>query len=328
MIYKSYLVEENLRILKKELTLFYGENLGLKEDFKIKIKNNYKEHTILTFNQEDILKNKNILISELQNLSLFENKKVILIQNASDKLVEVIKEILSLINDTKVFIFSDILEKKSKLRIFFEKDINTNIVPCYQDNELTLKKITLNELKGYKGATEPVIKLIINNSSQNRMKLKNEIEKIKACFVNKLINIKELNKLLNLREDEDFSFIKDAALSGNNLETNKLLNTIIIEEEKSVYYLSSLLNRINRLKEVIEKGDNIEKNVEKLSPPIFWKDKPIFIKQAKIWNSLKLSKILKKTYNVEISLKSNSNIKREIILRKLIVEICNLANAA
>ena len=38
MIYKSYLVENNFSVFKEKLTLFYGENLGLKNDFKKIIK--------------------------------------------------------------------------------------------------------------------------------------------------------------------------------------------------------------------------------------------------------------------------------------------------
>ena len=38
MIYKSYIVEENFKILKNDFALFYGENLGLIQDFKEEIK--------------------------------------------------------------------------------------------------------------------------------------------------------------------------------------------------------------------------------------------------------------------------------------------------
>ena len=37
MIYKSYLVEQNIKVLKNNLVLFYGENTGLINDFKDKI---------------------------------------------------------------------------------------------------------------------------------------------------------------------------------------------------------------------------------------------------------------------------------------------------
>ena len=42
MIHKSYLIEENIELLKNNIVLFYGENLGLKNDFRDKIKVNLK----------------------------------------------------------------------------------------------------------------------------------------------------------------------------------------------------------------------------------------------------------------------------------------------
>ena len=38
MIIKSYLAEQNIKIIKNKYILFYGENLGLKNEFKKKIK--------------------------------------------------------------------------------------------------------------------------------------------------------------------------------------------------------------------------------------------------------------------------------------------------
>ena len=37
MIYKSYILEQNINALKEKIALFYGENLGLKNDIKTKI---------------------------------------------------------------------------------------------------------------------------------------------------------------------------------------------------------------------------------------------------------------------------------------------------
>ena len=54
MIYKSYLIEKNISIIKQSATLFYGENLGLKNDFK-KI---YGKHSdaISSFSLDHLLK--------------------------------------------------------------------------------------------------------------------------------------------------------------------------------------------------------------------------------------------------------------------------------
>ena len=65
-----------------------------------------------------------------------------------------------------------------------------------------------------------------------------------------------------------------------------------------------------------------------MRPPIFWKDKPMIINQAKKWNNGKLKKALNETFNFEIKIKSNSLLNKKIIIKKLLINICNLSNAA
>lgn len=327
MIFKSYLVEEKIEILQNNLTLFYGENNGLIEEFKNKISNYYKKSNILRLTQEEILKNNDLLFDELQNLSLFEERKILFIQNANDKLFNIINEIQNLIKDSKVFIFSNILEKRSKLRTFFEKHKQRDIIPCYQDSELTLKKIISDNLKNYVELTPALIKNIIDTCSSDRSKLRNEIDKIKSYFNDRIIKDDELASLLNYKEDEDFNLVKDAALKGDKQKTNSFLETSLIEEDKLIFYLNIINQRCLRLKEV-SGATNIEKKIEEIKPPIFWKDKSNFIHQAKIWNKEKLNSILNETYNIEIKIKSSSILNKKILLKKLLIDVCNLANAA
>ena len=93
MIYKSFLVEENLKLLKYNLVLFYGENLGLKDDFKNKIKNLNKHALIKNFDQEEILYDETKFFNELFNKSLFDDTKIFYINKANDKILELIEEI-------------------------------------------------------------------------------------------------------------------------------------------------------------------------------------------------------------------------------------------
>ena len=62
MIYKSYLVEQNINILKKDVVLIYGENDGLKSDLKKKLRLNNSSTNIKNTTQEEILKNQNIFL--------------------------------------------------------------------------------------------------------------------------------------------------------------------------------------------------------------------------------------------------------------------------
>ena len=86
--------------------------------------------------------------------------------------------------------------------------------------------------------------------------------------------------------------------------------------------------RLKRLNEIDLKNKNLEKIINEIKPPIFWKEKPMFLTQAKSWNKEKLNKAISMTYFSEIKMKSNSEINKRILLKKLIIDICNLANAA
>ena len=275
-------------------------------------------------NQDEILNNKYLLVDEINNISLFGETKVILIENVNDKIFDILKVIETNLNQNKVFLFSNILEKKSKLRNFFEKNAKSDLIPCYQDNQLSLRKIITKELKEYSGLTAEVINLILEYCNEDRIKLNNELQKIKVCF-NKNIEIENLTKLLNLEEDDNFNNIKDSALIGDTKLTNKLLSTSIIDDDKVIYYLSLINQRLIKILDTFKMNISIDKAVNNLKPPVFWKDKPNFIKQATLWDKAKIRKALSITYNVELKLKSSS-IDKKIIIKKLLVDICGLAN--
>ncbi len=328
MIYKSYIVEENFKILKNDFVLFYGENLGLIQDFKEEIKKGYSNYKILKYNQDELLKNEEHFYSELKNKSLFDEKKIFFINHVSDKLLNLIENVIEKNTTDKIFLFSDLLEKKSKIRNFFEKGSKTDVIPCYQDNSLSIKKIISKNFNNYPGFNSEIVNYLIDNCNLDRSKLRNEIDKIKTYFNKKSLNIEELDKLLNFKENNDFGKLKDAAILGDKINTNKLLSSTIIEEEKSVLYLAMINQRLSKLNELQNKNENIEKIIDKMRPPIFWKDKPVIINQAKKWNNGKLKEALNETFNFEIKIKSNSLLDKKIIIKKLLINICNLSSAA
>ena len=326
MLYKSYLIEQNIKILNKNFILFFGENLGLKNEIKKKIKIENKNAEIITFYQEEIVKNNHLLHNEINNISLFESEKIFIIEHANDKIFELIKELSANSATQKIYIFSDLLDKKSKIRNYFEKSENLGAVACYLDNEISIKKIIINALRGFEGLTTQNVNLIIENSNLNRVKLYNELEKIVTFFQNKKIDSEKLEIILDVKENNDFSLLKDAALKGDKLKTNKLLSDTIVDAENNIFYLNSINQRLNKLFEVKKNTSDLEKIIDEIKPPIFWKDKPDFITQAKKWNKDKIKLILNKTYKLEIQIKSNSIIDKNILMKKLIIDLCNTAN--
>ena len=136
--------------------------------------------------------------------------------------------------------------------------------------------------------------------------------------------------MLNIKTNEDFNKLKDEALNGNKITTNKLLADTVFESENNIYYLSSINQRINKLYEIEkmkQKNSNVETLVSNLKPPVFWKDKPILIEQINKWNKDKIQIALKKTYSVELQIKTSSSIKNDLLIKNLIVDLCSVASS-
>lgn len=323
MILKSFIVEKNINSLDLYTSvLIYGVNTGIKEDLKLRIKSLNKDAEIINLFEDFILKNKSVLYENILNQSLFSKKKIIFIYNATDKLLDEIEQHLENKN-VKIFIFSDNLDKKSILRSTFEKSQILATFACYEDTEKTLVNYINNELKNYRGLTGDICNLIISNCNMNRRDIQNELEKVKTLFQDKQINKNKLLELLNQKSNINFEEIRDKALVGEKEKVNKLLSQVDFLNEESFYYLNSISSRIQKLIDIknILGSKNIEIEIDNLRQPIFWKDKPIYIKQLKKWSLNKLTRIYSKINAAETLMKKNSYINNSVIIKNLLTDI-------
>lgn len=327
MILKSYIVEQNIGLLRKnKVNLLYGENDGIKDDIKTEIKNEKGEAEIINLFQEEILKNNKVLFDHIQNLSLFSLKKIIFIHEVTDKLYEDICELTeNKLENIEVYIYAGALDKRSKLRSYFEKEKNIAIVACYQDNERTLSNYIRNKLKGLTGLTQEITNIIIYNSNLNRKSIKSEISKIKVFFGGNKIEKEKVLQLLNVTLNKEFGQIRDAALLGDKIKVNRLMGEIEFTNEDIYSYLNQIAARLNNLNEIQNLNQNInnlETAVDSLSPKVFWKDKPIYINQLKNWDKKKLEETLLRIGQLELFMKKNSNIRNDVLIKDLIVGLC------
>ena len=330
MIIKSYIAEQDITVFTNKLILIYGENVGLIEDLKKKIKSIYSDSEINIFSQGNIIQNEEMFYNKIFNISLFQKQKIFLVNQCNDKMLDIIQNIDGKISDQKLFFFADILEKKSKLRSFFDKSKTYGSLPCYEDNITTLTKIIQTKLDGFNGLTKEITKLLIDNCNLDRLKLNNELDKIDNYFINKNLNLDNIIKILNLNENDKFNDLKDATINGDKLKTNNLLNNNYLQEEKNILYINLINQRLNKLKEIkiLSKKNNLEEAINLIKPPIFWKDKPTITGQLRKWNIEKINLALKQTYDLEVKLKSGIRINKNILIKKALIDICNLAIAA
>ena len=333
MILKSYIVEQNLNLLDQyNSVIIYGENDGLRDDIKEEIKKINPTFEIINLFQDEIINNKNLLFNTINNTSLFNSKKIIFIHEVSDKIFSELEECAEKkIEDIKLFVLANILDKKSKLRNYFEKKTYLAALPCYKDNERTLFKNIKDKLKEYQGLTPELIDIIMQNSNLDRRIINNEIMKIKSFFFKKRMNKQDLDILLNIKVTDDFSLVRDSCLIGNKKKINQLIGEIDLLPEDTYFFLNQISRRVSKLLEIQHENETINDQdlaMETLRPKIFWKDKPIYLEQLKKLKSDKLKKILSDIGNLEILMKKNSAIKNDVLLKNLLINICDIANAS
>ena len=323
MILKSYIIEKDLTILSKYSSILaYGTNTGIKDDLKSKIKNSYKTVEIINLFEDSILKNKAIFYDNISNQSLFYEKKIIFINNASEKILNILENYLK-VENVKIYVFAENLDKKSKLRKLFETDKDLGIFACYEDNERSLLDYIKNELSEYKGLTGEICNFIISNCNTSRKQVQNEIKKIKTLFFDKSIERNKLFSLLNQKKNTNFDEVRDKALAGEKNKLNKSLSEIDLLNEECFFYLNNLGFRIQRLidiKNSIDESKN-SSELDNIKPPIFWKDKPMFISQLRNLSLKKLNEIYTKINTTEILMKKNSQINNALLIKNLLIDI-------
>ncbi len=332
MILKSFLLEKNLSTIDNyKFLLFYGENIGLKDEFKSNLKKKFYNFEKIYFYQDEIIKNEKLLNDQIDNLSMFNDYKFIIINEVSDKLLSKINDIIEMQPEhIRLVLFSQSLDKKSKIRSVFEKSKKTGIIPCYQDNHRTLSEYIIQKLRNYSGVNQDLINLLINNSGLDRKVLFYEIEKIKSLFQNKKIEEEKILNLLNEQNNINFDDLRDSCLEGNAEKLNKNLGTVSLSSENIYFCLNSLNQRIQRLSMLIEQTEkykSIDFALENLKPKVFWKDKPVILKQAKKWNHKKLEKLKEIILDTEINMKTRMNNYNSVILKYLLIRIFSLANS-
>ena len=117
MIIKSYELNK-INLKQSKFVLFYGKNEGLKSDSTNNLLKN--KESIAKYEEKEILENINIFLENIFSKSLFENEKIIIIKRVTDKILKVIEEIAEKnIEDIKIILNTDALEKKIKTEIFF-----------------------------------------------------------------------------------------------------------------------------------------------------------------------------------------------------------------
>ena len=330
MIFKSF--ELNKIDYKIKFYLFYGENQGHKNEMiEEKFKKKYPESTY-RYDEFEVLGNKENFFSNILSKSFFEEEKLIIINRATDKMKDIIEEIIEKnISDLVLVLNSNTLIKKSKLRNLFEKNKRTICVPFYEDNNQTLSAIASLFFREKKiSISNQTINLITARSRGDRQNLNNELEKIESFLIDKKkINLEDIIKLTNLAENYNVSELIDSCLSKNKKKTIHILNENNYSLEDCILIIRSMLMKSKRLITLCKKATltkDIETVLSSYKPPIFWKDKEIVKQQINSWSCENAEKLTYEINEIELLIKKYSASSVNILSDFIIKQACSISN--
>ena len=318
MIVKSFELPK-IKLKAYKFYLFYGDNEGLKEEtIKNLFEENYQDK-IHRYEEKEILDNINDFFNSVLTKSFFDNEKLIIINRTTDRVREVIEELIKKNpEDISIILNSKNLEKKSTLRKLFEKEKTIVCVPFYEDNNQTLNSIINLFFRSKKiPISQQLINVLIERSRGDRKNLNNELKKIECFSLNKKsLNLEDIFKLTNLADNYSASELIDNSLAKNTRKTIVILNENNYSDEDNIIIIRTLLAKLKRLLkiyELVDQKNNIEQAVSICKPPIFWKDKPLVIQQIKSWKKDHLKNLIYKTNEIELLIKKNTTIAKNIL---------------
>ena len=308
--------------------LIYGKNEGLKTECINEILKNDKGK-IFKYDEKQIKDEIESFYENVLSGSLFENNKVIVINRASDKIYEIIQNLIDRnVSNIKIILNSDVLETKSKLRKLFEKNKNLVCIPTYPDNNSILSRLTALILKKENiSISQQNINLIVERCNGDRMILQNELNKIKNYSLNKKkISSDEILRLINLSENYGLSELIDNCLAKNKNKTIIILNENNYNAEDSIVILRTFLSKAKRILKLaiqLEENKDINKTINSAKPPIFWKDKEIIKMHLSKWRPEKIKELIENLNDIELEIKKNYSNSLFIITNFILEKSCS-----
>ena len=315
---------QKLKATKCNLYLLYGENRGFKNQFIYENLSSEFKKNIFKYNENEVFNDYKDFMTSILNKSFFEEKKLYIISNVSEKILVLIQDFISSnIEDITIIIVASILDKRSKLRNFFEKEKNTICIPFYSDQNRTLSFLASNFFKEKKiSISQEVINFLVERCRGDRSNLNNEMNKIyNYAYEKSKVSFDEVYKITNLAENYSVNELIDNCLAKNKKRISAILNQNNFSDEDCILILRTMLNkskRILKIKKEINDVSNIDSIISSFKPPIFWKDKEIVKTQIMNWDAIEIENLIYKINDIEFIVKKNTintlNIVSDFIL--------------
>lgn len=264
---------------------------------------------------------------EASAMSMFGGRRVLRIREAKDELAPILEDYLNLTNaDCLIIAEAGDLKPASKLRKLFEGAKNAAAIPCYLDDAKDIAQMAQEIIRSH-GLTidrEAQAELLTRLGSDRALS-RSEIEKICLYKGDGQITLEDIETLLGDSSQTSINAIVMATASGNIKEIEQEMQQIWGEFIQPITLLRSVTNHFLRLQQaaiLVQNGQSPQDAVASFN--LFFKVKPLFIAQLRLWSVARISTALELLSDAENQCKISGNLSKTVTHRLLI----RLASAA
>lgn len=313
----------------------FGNNLGLIDICYSKLKENLNidlDNPFITnyFDENRFLSNTQSFFDELNSISMFDEKKTIIVDiRQADKKNDITKIFsdfnFSQIRDIRLIIVSYIFKQTD---ILTKKLINSNnaiCFTCYEEDEHNLKIMLKKELvKLNLSLNESQIQELIYRFSKDSKIIQNTFEKIRLQNKNNNLNFDQLLHLIDDNNDKTVFEMINKLMTGNYSESINLLTKFELVNTSSssiLYLIKTKFKLLKRCLNMKENGFTKKEIVNNKSLNIFYKEHSFFFKMLDLWTLSNIDECLYYIFKIELNCKSKKDYEY-IFLNQLFMYIC------
>lgn len=296
--------------------LLYGPDTGLARERARRLKTwvlagSDDPFALVELTEATLLSDSAKLMDEIQSIGLLSSKRCIVIRDAGDKLLSVLKDVSAAFHqDVLVIVVAEDLSARSSLRAWFEATDNVAAVPCYRDEIRDIQQLIGKHFQeAKKNLPREVVDYLASQLGNDREVTRSELNKILIYMGDSpALLLEEAEALVGYNRDTQLDALVNAVADKDLRALDAQLSVHFRDGVMPIVYVRALLRYFNRLyyiKARVQAGYEIEATIANLKPKVFYKQMPLLTRHARNWSLEHIIKALKLLTAAEIAAKTS-----------------------
>ncbi len=312
--------------------LLYGENQGLVEERARAL-----AEAILGPDSDDqpveittarLRETPSLIADEMQARALLGGRKLLRVRDVNAKMLDGIAQSLTeaVPDDGFLVITVGSLGPREKLRKLFEGHPRGAAVPCYVDDSRSMERFITDYLRRAGVGIEPGARgYLAGQLGNDRQVARRELEKLALYVMDNQSDVTLEDAVAVIDEGESLQ-LNDAAFAAFGGDFDRLeatLGRLLQAKTQPITVLNAVTRHGHRLhltRAGMAGGRSAEQAAKALRPPLFFKDKSAFLRQAQRWPAAGLARALEILRQAEADCKT-TGFPAEAICRRALTQI-------